>query len=102
MMPIDHVTENGERSHGIDEHPLAKHRPAHVRNQDMGNDANAGNDRDVNFRMSEEPEKMLPEKSRTSRMRQQLIIHNQARRYEEAGSRHMVENYQDAGRHEHG
>src|ERR1035441_5545718 len=79
VMPIDHVAEDGKRSHGIDEYSLTKHRLAHVGDQDMGDDADTGYDRDVDLRMSEEPEQVLPEESRSSGVRQHLVVHHQIR-----------------------
>ena len=59
-MPIDPVAEDSKRSHGIDQCSVAQHRLAHVGDQDMGNDADTRHDRDVDLRMSEEPEQVLP------------------------------------------
>ena len=75
-MPIDHVAEDGKCSHAIDEHPLAQHGLPHVRNQDVGDDADAGYDRDIDFGMSEEPEQVLPKESGSAGVRLQLIVNH--------------------------
>ncbi len=80
---------------------MAEHRLAHVGDQDVGNDAHPGHDRDVDLGMSEEPEQVLPEQSRSAGVRLQLVIDDQIRRDEEAGSGHVIENQQNAGRHQH-
>ena len=53
------------------------HRPAHVGDQDVGDNAEAGHDGDVNLRMSEEPEQVLPQQSRSTRVRLQLVVDDQ-------------------------
>src|SRR5580658_11023238 len=68
----------------------------------MGNDADTGHDRDVDLGVSEEPEQVLPEESRASGMGYQLVIHHQIRWDKEAGSGDVIENHEDACRHQHG
>jgi hypothetical protein len=101
VVAVDHVAEHGQGSHGINEHPVAEHRPAHVGDEHVGNDAHAGDDCDVDLGMSEEPEQMLPQQSRSAGVRQDLIVDHQVRGDEEAGSGDVIENQQDAGGHQH-
>src|ERR1039458_2657057 len=97
-MPIDHVAEDGKRSHGINEHPVAQHWSAHVGDQNMGNNAHTGYDRDVNLGMPEEPEQMLPQKSGSARVWLQLVVNHQVRCDKETSSSDVIENQQDADR----
>src|SRR5215470_12474838 len=54
-------------------------------------DAHAGQNGDVNFRMTEEPEQMLPQQSRSAAALNRLSADDQSRRNEEAGSRITVQ-----------
>ena len=100
-MPVHHVAERGQGSHGVDEHSVAEHGPAHIGNKDVGNDAHAGDDGDVNLRVSEEPEEVLPEESGSARVRQDMISDNQVRSDKEAGAGDMIEDQKDAGGNQH-
>ena len=64
----------------------------------MRHDTHTGNNSYIHFRMTEEPEQVLPKKSRPSRVGQQLIIDDQVRRNKEARTSHVIENEQDARR----
>ncbi len=66
----------------------------------MGNDAHSRHDRDVDLGMSEEPEQMLPQKSRPARMRLQLVVDDEIGRDEEASAGDVIENQQDARGHQ--
>ena len=99
MVAVNHIAENGERSHAIDEHSLAEHRLAHIGDEDVGNNPDPGNNRDVNLGMPEEPEQVLPQQSRSARMWDQLIVQNQSRGNEEARSRNVIQNHQDTSGH---
>jgi hypothetical protein len=98
-MSVDHVAENGNRRHTADHHSVTEQRPAHVGDQDMRNDTHPGNDCDVHLRMSEEPEQVLPKQSRSTRVRLELVIDDQIRRDEEAGTGHLIQNHEDTGGH---
>ena len=99
MMPVDHVAEHGESSHGIDQGAMAQHRFTHVGNQDVGDDAETGHDGDVDFGMSEKPEQVLPQQGRSARVRLHLIVDHQIRCDKKAGSGHMIENDENTSRH---
>ena len=101
-MAVDHVAENRQGAHGIDQHAMAQHGLAHVGDQHVRDDAHAGHDRDVHLGMSEEPEQVLPEQSGAAGVRLQLVVEHQVRRDEEAGSSHVIEDEQNAGRHQNG
>ena len=101
VVPVDHVAENGQRAHGINQHAVAEHRLAHVGDQNVRNDAHAGHDGDVDLGMSEEPEQVLPQQSRSAGVRQDLVIDDRVRRHEETGSGDVIENQQNAGGHQH-
>ena len=100
VMAVHHVAENGQSAHGINEHPVAEHGSPHVGDQNVGDDAHAGDDRDVDLGVSEEPEKMLPEQSRPTRVRQNLAVDYKIRWDEEAGAGDVIENEENTGGHE--
>src|SRR5580698_3348392 len=52
--------------------------------------------------MSEEPEQVLPEESRSAGVGQDLVADHKIRGYEEAGSGDVIENEEDAGGHQDG
>ena len=56
----------------------------------MRDDAESRQDRDVNLRMSEEPEQVLPQQRRSARVGLDLAAYQQIRRYEETRSRSAV------------
>ena len=101
VVSVNHVAKNGNRPHAADYHPMAEQRPAHVGNQHMGNDPHRGNDRDVHLGMSKEPEQVLPQQSRSPGVWLQLVIDDQVRRNEKAGTGHVVENQENTCRHQH-
>src|SRR5258708_39075765 len=80
---------------------MAQYWLADVGDQQMGDDSHPWDDRDVYLRMSEGPEWVLPEESRAAGVRLQLIINHEVRGDEEAGSRDVIQNEQNAGRHQH-
>src|SRR5437016_12516916 len=98
-MAVDHVAENRQSSHGIQQHAMAEHGLAQVGDQYMRDDAHAGDNRDVYLGMSKAPEQVLPEESRSARKRLQLVIEDEVGCDEEAGSSHVIEDEHDAGRH---
>ncbi len=61
VMSPDHVAEEPDPHHAVDNAPLAQHRLAHVADQDVADDTDRRQDRDVYLRMSEEPEQVLPQ-----------------------------------------
>src|SRR5713226_7288927 len=98
VMAVDHVAEDGKCSHAIDEHPLAKHLLAHVGDQDVGDDADAGHDGNVDLGVSEEPKQVLPKQSGSAGVRLQLVVNHRIRWDKEAGSGHVVQNDEDTCR----
>ena len=60
-MPPDHVAEEPDSHHAIDDGLVAEQRPAIAVDQDVGDDSGGRQYRDVNLRMSEEPEQVLPQ-----------------------------------------
>src|ERR1700681_2220945 len=66
LMPIDHVTQNGQSPKGINKYSLAQHRLTHIRDQDMRDDSHARNDCNIDLWMPKEPEQVLPEQSRAT------------------------------------
>ena len=79
-----------------------KQRPAHAVDQHMRDDAHRWQNRDVNLRVSEEPEQVLPEQRRTARVRLQAVADHQARRNEKTGARDAIQDQQQASGQEHG
>ena len=96
MVAVYHVAQERESCHGVDQHAVAEHGAAHVGDQHVGNHAHARNDRDVNLGMSEEPEQMLPEQSRSTRVWQQLITDYESAGDEEAGAGDVIEDQENA------
>ena len=91
MVPVDHVTQESQGAHGVNQHAVAQHGPAHVGDQNVGNDPHSGHDRDVDLRMSEEPEQVLPQKGGTARVRLQRIADDKITGNKEAGPGHMIQ-----------
>ena len=63
----------------------------------MRRHAHAGENRDIDFRVSEEPEQMLPQDRRTAAAVDDLIVDDQPGRDEEARAEVAVEQQQDTG-----
>src|SRR5262249_53163626 len=61
-------------------------------------DTHAGQDRDVDLRVAEEPEEVLPEYRRAAFMIDHLIVDDQTRRNEEARAAYAIEKQQDSAR----
>ncbi len=58
----NHIAQKADGDHATDHRPhAAKERLARERRQDVGNDPEAGDDGDVNLRVAEEPEQVLPQ-----------------------------------------
>ncbi len=90
VMPVHHIAEDGQGSHAIDKHALAKHLLAHAGDQNMGDDADAGNDCDVDLGMSEEPEEMQPEQWGPISVRADVACDEIAHGKKESGSEMAV------------
>ena len=99
VMSPNHVAEEADAHHAVDDGLGAQHRLAHVADQDVADDADRRKNRDVDLWMAEEPEQVLPEQRRTSLVRLQVVADVQARWNEEARSRHAIQNQQQAGGH---
>src|ERR1700740_1605005 len=56
----DHVAQEADGDHRVDDDLGAQERLAHAGDQDMGDDAHGRQNGDVDLRVSEEPEEMLP------------------------------------------
>ena len=77
---------------------VAEYRLAGKGRKDVRRHAHAGKDRDVDFRVAEEPEQVLPEQWRAALVRDQLIADYQAAGNEEARPADAVEQQQNASR----
>src|SRR5580700_2162076 len=94
-----HVAQEPDRDHAADHHAhSAEERLACEGRQNVRNNSEAGDNRDVNLRMPEEPEQVLPQKWRASGMGQERVTHNHASGIEEAGARRAIENKQNTSR----
>ncbi len=60
-MGPDHEADHADGDHGVGHAEIAEHRLLGEGRDDLADDAEAGNDEDVHFRMAEEPEQVLPE-----------------------------------------
>src|SRR5215203_285028 len=66
MVRPDAETEEGDGSGGIDHHRVAEERLARKDRKDLGHDAERRQNQDINLRMSEDPEEMLPKERITT------------------------------------
>ena len=72
------VAQAADRGHAGDEHLGAEERLAREGRQDVRDDAEARQDRDVDLGMAEEPEEVLPEHRRAARVRLQPVADDEA------------------------
>ena len=99
MMAPDHVAKESQRDEATDHHPrTAEQGLADIGAQNVRHDSEPRYDRDVHFRMAEEPEQVLPEQGRTAGILQHLVTHHHAGRIEEASAERAIENQKDASR----
>ncbi len=97
MMAPNHVAQEADSDHAADHHAHpAEQRLAGEGRQNVRNDSETRNNRDVNLRVPKEPKQVLPEKRRASGVRLKIVADDQARRREEARSSGAIENQQDA------
>ena len=101
-MAPNHEAEKPDRAHRIDHRLIAEDGLARKRRDNMRRNAHARKNRDVDLRMAEEPEEVLPQQRRAASVVDELVAHHEARRDEEACSAHAVEQQQDARGKEHG
>ncbi len=95
-MRPDDEGEEPEDQHREDERLVTPERLARVVRDDLRDDAHAGQNEHVNFRMPEEPEQVLPEKrTATAADLQRRAVHDQAARHEETGRRHAIHQLHD-------
>ena len=65
-MSPDHVAEESDPHHAIDDGLMAEQWPPVAVDQNVRDDSGRRQDGDVNFRVPEEPEQVLPEKWRSA------------------------------------
>ncbi len=85
----------------IDDDPVAQQRPSHIGDQYVRDHAHSRHDGDVDLGMTEEPEQVLPQQRRAAGMGLQLIVDDEVRGHKETGTGNVVQNEQNAGRHQH-
>src|SRR5262245_35511241 len=97
MPPYQEAEEsNGKGCHN---HHLATENPPSRKCRDNFRDKpHAGQNRDVDLRMSEEPEQVLPQQRGSTSMWHRLLVHNQATWDEEVCPRCPVEQQKNARR----
>ncbi len=61
--PHDEAHE-AQEDQGVDHHPVAPERLARVVRHDLGHDSHRRENEDINLRMGQEPEEVLPEERR--------------------------------------
>ena len=98
----DHVAEESDSHHAIDDDLVAEQRTAHAVDQNVGHDADCRQDRDVDLGMTEEPEQMLPQKRRSAGMRLQTIADDESGRDEETGAGDAIEDEKQTCRQQDG
>ena len=59
MVRPDHKADHTDGNHGISHAQIAEHRLAAEGRNDMADHAETGQDHDIDFRVTEEPEQML-------------------------------------------
>src|SRR6266498_428541 len=94
------VAQERDRDQAGDEHARTQQRLAREYRQDLRDDPESRQNRDVHLRVPEEPEQMLPQQRGPARMRLQAIADHEAGGNEEARARDPVEDQQDARRHQ--
>src|SRR5271154_4230404 len=85
MMSPHHEAEQTNRQHGVHHSLVSKNRFARKRRKYLRSHAHPRQNRDVNFGMPEEPEKMLPEERRAALMPGELAV-DSAERQKKAGA----------------
>ena len=79
---------------------MTQQRLAHRGRENVGDDPHSGHNGDVNLRVAKEPEQVLPEQRRSTGVRLELAVEDEIARHEKAGSGHVIEDQQNAGRHQ--
>ena len=74
MVTPDDETQYGDRDHRIHHHAIAEDRFAAERREDIGGHSHRRQNHDVNFRMTEEPEQMLPQQRMSARMFERFAV----------------------------
>ena len=93
--PDDERKKSQDQS-GKDERFVTPEGLARIVSDNFGNDAHAGQDQDVNFRMTEEPKQMLPQKrAATAAEMQWRSVHDQSAWHEKAGGSNAVHQLHD-------
>ena len=96
--------EEAQHSDGEDGHHhglVAEHGLPGEGRQQLGGHSHARKDGNVNFGVPEEPEEMLPQNGRATRVFDDGVAHHQTGRNEEAGPTDPVEQQQDSGSQQH-
>src|SRR5215831_5513807 len=86
------------RKRGNDHRCASKNRPAREIRNHLRNDPHARQNRDVNLRMPEEPEKVLPKQRRSAAVRYLRVRYQQSFRNEKTRARSPVEQNQQSRR----
>src|SRR5262249_46488023 len=96
VMPPDHVAEETDGHHAVDDDSIAEQRTPHAVDEYVRHDSHGRQNRDVHLGMSEKPEQMLPEEWRTAGMRLQTIADHQASGYEKTRACDSIQDEQQA------
>ena len=100
-MRPDDEGEKTEDEHGEDERLVTPERLTRIVRENFGDDAHAGQDQHVNFRMAEEPEEVLPqERTAAAADVQRRAVNNQAGRQEKTRPGHAIHQLHDRRRFE--
>src|SRR5262249_61407496 len=86
MVSSDYEPKSTDGNGGCNHSAISKYRFAREDCKQMRSDAHAGQNGYVNFRMTEEPEEMLPQQNRSAVALDWLSADDQSRRNEESGS----------------
>src|ERR1700733_288120 len=97
-MSPHHETQEANAHHAIREDLIAQEGLSSGARQNVGDNAQARENRDVNLGMAKEPEQMLPQQRRSAGMRLHLIADNEAAGNKETGAADVVEDQENARR----
>ena len=101
VMAPDDEAQSGDRHHRVNHHLVAENRLAAERRQDVGRDSHRGKDHDVDLRMAEEPEQVLPQQRMSTGVLDQFAAQHNAAGNEETRPAGSVEDQQNRGGKQH-
>ena len=92
-----HPAQKSDGHHRVDDYFCAQERLTQAIGEHVRDDPYCRQNRDVHFRVTKEPEQVLPQEGRTTSVILQTIAHHKPRRDEEARAGHPIEQQKQAG-----